>query len=259
MPQKKLNKVTKKNPSLGTALITGGAKRIGAAIAIALARDGYDIIIHCNSSQNSAKVLQKQIKAIGVNCQIIVADLLNKSEVASLVKELKKINNWRVLINNASIFYQSKFLTSGIDELEKYFTIHVKIPAILSKELALTCQKNNYAGNIINMIDKNIVRYQTKYFHYILSKKSLAELTKMLALELAPQIRVNGIAPGFILNSVDEKNPDAETVQLLAKIPLHKKADEGDITNGVKYLLNSDFITGHILFIDGGASLNHAG
>jgi len=247
----------KKN--LGTALITGGARRIGKEIALNLAKSGYDLVVHYNNSEVEAKDLQKQIKKLGAKCSLIKADLLDKSQVDKMVLQLNKIKNWNLLINNASIFYQSNFLQSGIDELEKHFTIHLKIPTILSKALAQNCQHNRLSGNIINMIDKNIARYETKYFDYLLSKKSLAEFTKMLALQLAPEIRVNGIAPGFILNSIDEKNPDNETKKLLAKIPLRKKANESDIVNGVKYLLENDFVTGHILFIDGGASLNHAG
>ncbi len=249
--------------NLGTALITGGAKRIGKSIALQLAQMGYDLIIHYNNSADEALDLQKQIQQLGVNCALIKSDLLDKSQVESLVDELKKFQNLNLLINNASIFYQSSFLqkspTDGISEMEKHFTIHLKIPAILSKILAENCQKNKLSGNIINMIDKNIARYETKYFDYLLSKKSLAEFTRMLALQLAPQVRVNGIAPGFILNSVDEKNPSEETKKLLAKIPLHRKASEIDIANGVRFLLENDFIAGQILFIDGGASLNHAG
>jgi len=247
------------NKSLGTALITGGAKRIGKAVAINLAKMGYDLVIHYNNSHLEAEDLQKEIKKLKVDCSLIKADLLDKNQVEGLVLKLKKIKNWNLLINNASIFYKSSFLQSDIEELEKNLTIHLKIPAILSKALAQNCQQNKLSGNIINMIDKNITRYETKYFDYLLSKKSLAEFTKMLALQLAPQIRVNAIAPGFILNSVNEKNPSIETKNLLAKIPLHKKASEIDIASGVKYLLANDFITGEILFIDGGASLNHAG
>jgi NAD(P)-dependent dehydrogenase (short-subunit alcohol dehydrogenase family) len=145
------------------------------------------------------------------------------------------------------------------NEFEDNFTIHLKVPVILSKTFADNCYKNNISGNIINMVDKNIIRYDTKYFDYILSKKTLAEFTKMLALQLAPQIRVNGIAPGFILNSVDAAEGSKETKKLTNKIPLKRKAVISDITNAVEYLLTNNFISGHILFIDGGASLNHAG
>lgn len=244
---------------LGTALITGGAKRIGREIALSLAKMGYDLVIHYNNSVIEVKDLQKQIEKLGVDCSLIKADLLDKSQVNKMVLQLKKIKNWNLLINNASIFNQSNFLESDVEELEKNFIIHLKIPAILSKALAQNCQQNQLSGNIINLIDKNITRYETKYFDYLLSKKSLAEFTKMLALQLAPQVRVNGIAPGFILNSVDGKTSDAEVKKLLTKIPLQKKASDGDIANGVKYLLESNFVTGEVLFIDGGASLNYAG
>ena len=109
------------------------------------------------------------------------------------------------------------------------------------------------------MVDKNIVRFDTNYFYYLLSKKFLAELTKMLALELAPEIRVNGIAPGFILNSVSEKNPSQETQNLLKKIPLKTKGEVENIYQAVEFFLKNKFVTGQILFVDGGASLNHAG
>ena len=247
------------NQSSKTALITGGAKRIGRALALALVQDGYDIVVHFNESREDAENLQKEILKLGRDCQIIKANLLDKNEVEQMVVKMRQIKNWSLLINNASIFYQSSFLESDIVEMEKNFTIHLKVPAILSKALAQNCQERKLEGNIINMIDKNITRYETKYFNYLLSKKSLAEFTKMLALQLAPQVRVNGIAPGFVLNSIDEENPDAKTTKLVAKIPLHKKANEQDIIAGARYLLSNSFVTGHILFIDGGASLNHAG
>ena len=247
------------NHFLKTALITGGAKRIGKAIALSLAKKGYNIIIHCNNSISEAKILQKSITKIGVNCQIIKADLLNKTEVEQMIIKLQKIKSWNLLINNASIFHQSQFLNNDINDLEINLTIHLKVPYMLSQALAQNCQQNQLSGNIINMIDKNITRYETKYFNYLLSKKSLAEFTKMLALQLAPQIKVNAIAPGFVLNSIDEQNPNAETTKLLIKIPLKTRANEVDIINGINYLLDNNFITGHILFIDGGASLNHAG
>jgi NAD(P)-dependent dehydrogenase (short-subunit alcohol dehydrogenase family) len=102
------------------------------------------------------------------------------------------------------------------------------------------------------------VRFDTKYFDYILSKKSLAEMTKMLALQLAPRIRVNGVAPGFVSN-VHGVDSEEETHKLTDKIPLKRTASEDDIVCGIKYLLSNKFVTGEILFVDGGASLNHAG
>jgi pteridine reductase len=248
----------KNNKSQGTALITGGAQRIGRELARNLAKIGYDLVIHYNYSVKEAANLQKEIKELGVKCTLIKADLLDKKQFNDLILKMKKIKKWNLLINNASIFNRSKFTTSCEDEMDKNFTIHLKVPMILSRAMAKNCQENSLEGNIINMVDKNIVRYDTKYFDYVLSKKSLAELTKMLAIQLAPEIRVNAIAPGF-LNNVHDSDSEEETAKLADKIPLKRKAEKEDIVSGMKFLLKNEFVTGEILFIDGGASLNHAG
>lgn len=248
---------TKKYPK-GTALITGGAQRIGRELALKLAKIGYDLVIHYNYSVNEAGDLQKEIENMGVKCALMKADLLDKKQVEGLILKMEKISDWNLLINNASIFNRSKFILSDGDEMDKNFTIHVKVPSLLSRAMAKNCQKNSLKGNIINMVDKNIVRFDTKYFDYVLSKKSLAELTKMLAVQLAPEIRVNAIAPGF-LNNVHGADSEDETAKLAQKIPLKKIATKLDIVAGMKYLLKNEFVTGEILFIDGGASLNHAG
>jgi pteridine reductase len=247
--------------SKGTALITGGAKRLGAAIAMHLAKMGYDIIIHYNNSLREAQNLQKKIiKNMAVNCHIIKADLADETQIAALIKEVKKdFKNWNVLINSASIFSKSGLVEGGLKELKANFAIHLMAPALLAMDFAKHCQAKKINGNIINMVDKNITRYDTKYFPYLLSKKTLAEFTKMAALELAPQIRVNGVAPGFILNSIDESSSYKDDKKTIAKIPLQKKGEEKDIVSAIQYLLENNFITGQIIFVDGGASLNHAG
>ena len=239
-----------------TALITGGARRIGREIAIDLAKNGFDVAIHYNNSENEAQNLKKEIEALGSQCFLIKADLFDEKQLNQLVKKMATIKNLSLLINNASVFSKSHFLETDFEDFEKNFTIHLKVPLILSKAFAENCTRGS---QIINLVDKNISRFETRYFNYILSKKALADATKMLALQLAPNIRVNAIAPGFVLNSIDEENPSEETKNLLAKIPLKSKASEKNIVQGVNYLLANEFVTGEILFIDGGARLNHAG
>ncbi len=134
--------------------------------------------------------------------------------------------------------------------------LHLSSPLILAKEFAKNAPEK---GQIINILDKNIVRYDTQYFYYLLSKKFLAEFTKMLSLQLAPEIRVNGIAPGFILEPIDNGISDQQRSNILQKIPLQTKGDPQNICQTVKFLLRNEFVNGQILFIDGGASLNHAG
>jgi len=246
----------------GAALITGSAKRIGREIAFLLAENGYDIAISCNNSlkeaQNLASEISQKFFVIFEVCQSKLTSQQAASELISAV--IKKFPNLNLLVNNASIFNKSKFLTAPDSEIFDNLNLHFISPLILSKEFAKNVAKKNIKNaQIINMVDKNIARFDTNYFYYLLSKKILAEFTKMLALELAPSVRVNAIAPGFILNSVNEENPSQETKNLIAKIPLKNQGEVRNILQAIKYLLENNFVTGQILFVDGGASLNHAG
>lgn len=251
----------KKNKKSGTALITGGAKRIGAELALYLAQKKYDLVISYHQSHKEVQDLQQKIMSkYDVACDLIRSDLTDIKQIWKLGKEISKnYKNWNLLINNASIFLPDKFLDD--DKLEKFqsnFALHLQAPMILSQIFGQHCLKHKNNGNIINMIDKNIVRYETKYFNYILSKKFLAEFTKMAALQLAPQIRVNAIAPGFILPSAQTGFDRKKIADFISKIPLQKKGNKASIIKAADYLLNNDFVTGKILFIDGGANLNHS-
>ena len=245
------------------ALITGSAKRIGREMAYTLAAKGFDIAIHYNNSKAEARKLADEIKAkFKVRCEIFQCDLQKPETAQNLAAEvIAAFPHLNLLINNASIFRESKFLTAPKNEFANNFNMHFVSPLILSQEFAKHVIANKIKdAQIINMIDKNIARFDTNYFYYLLSKKNLAELTKMLALELAPHIRVNAVAPGFILNSVNEKDSAQEYVtKLIKKIPLHKKGDVQNICQTIEFLVVNDFISGQIIFVDGAASLNHAG
>lgn len=248
----------KNNSKIGTALVTGGAKRIGRDMVLYLAQRGYDIVItYQNSKLEATNLAQEITENFKVNCNIINVDLFDLKDVENLANSMvTNFPNWNLLINNASIFNESEFLQEDNQELSDNFNIHLNAPIILSQYFA---KVENQNGNIINMIDKNIARFETKYFYYLLSKKSLADFTKMLSLQLAPKIRVNGIAPGFILNPVN-KDIDHETIEKWAlKLPLKMKGEIENIIQALDFLLNNKFVTGQILSIDGGASLNHAG
>ena len=166
--------------------------------------------------------------------------------------------NWNLLINNSSIFNKSKFLDDLDEEFENNLAIHLTSPLYLSHFFAKNViAKKIKNAQIINMLDKNIARNDTTYFYYLLSKKFLAEFTKMLALEVAPHIRVNGIAPGYVALETIVSTEYVE--KIITKIPLQKICDIKNIIQTLEFLLENDFINGQILSIDGGASLNHAG
>lgn len=257
-----LNKLPKKTNKIGAALITGGAKRIGREISILLASQGYDIAISYNKSATEAKKLAAEIsKKFAVKCEIFAADLCQEKAAKKLAADvIKKFPQLSLLINNASIFDKSKFFAGSDKQLSDNLNIHFISPLVLSQQFAQNIMARDIKNaQIINMVDKNIVRFDTQYFHYLLSKKNLAEATKMLALELAPHIRVNGIAPGFILDPIDNGVDQQVLQNIIKKIPLQRKGDLKNILQTVEFLLANDFINGQIISVDGGASLNHAG
>ena len=253
--------MTKTNRNL--ALITGGAKRIGSGIARKLAELGYDVAITCNHSKDDAASLCGEIsKDFGVNCDFYSVDLFDLAQVKDFSQEFfSKNKNCNLLVNNASIFERSLFLQDDFDELTRNMNIHLNSPLILSKAFALNTNKEELLNcQIINLIDKNIARFDTGYFYYLLSKKALADATKMLALQLSPTIRVNGISPGYILDAIDgSKDLSEYKERIINKIPLHRKGDLQNIIQTVEFLIKNDFVNGQIIAIDGGASLNHAG
>ncbi len=229
------------------ALITGGAKRLGREIALYLANCGYDIALHYNSSEKPAKNTQTEIVKLDVSCEIFKANLSNESDLISRVHE--KFSNLDILINSASIFEKSLMADTSTQFLEKHLKVNLAAPFWLSRDFAKTFKK----GHIINILDTRITSQRTSYAAYSISKKALAEMTKMAAFEYAPKIRVNAVAPGLIL---PPEGKDESYLDNLAKgIPLKRKGTIKSILNTVNFLLNNDYITGQIIFCDGGEHL----
>jgi pteridine reductase len=236
--------------SSNAALITGGAQRIGKAIAITLADRGFDIALHYNHSRNEALSLAEEIRQRGVRCEILACDLGKESQVLLLLeKARKKFRHLNLLINNASIFKPSALDRQGLKALDAHWMINFKAPFILTEEFARLCGR----GQIINILDTKVFKNKTEYVGYLLSKKSLAELTKISAVALAPDIRVNGIAPGIILP------PPGKGKSYLAKraqqVPLKRSGDVHFITQSVSFLLDNEFVTGQAICVDGGEHL----
>jgi len=233
-----------------TALITGGGKRIGKAIALKLAHRGFTIALHYNHSRLAAQTTAAQITKNGGICKLFSCDLSNEKAVSALLQKVrKKLTPPELLINNASLFEKSKLRTARLKSFNQHMAINLKAPFILSRDFANTCKK----GHIINILDTHITQNQTKHMIYLLSKKALAELTKMSALELAPNIRVNGIAPGLILSPVNVKKGHIN--RLAKNVPLKKKGEPSQITACIEFLLDNPYLTGQILYNDGGEHL----
>ena len=251
------------NKSKNCALITGASDRIGRQMALFLAQKGYDVVIHYHhSKQKAADLANEIVNNFKVSAEIVCADF-NADDSAAILSSFMKKNfpHWNMLLNNSSIFGPSKFIDDLDRELMPNLSIHLLTPLKLCNFFAKHIYDQEHLlkndPHIINMIDKNIARFDTQNFYYLLTKKFLAEFTKMLALQLAPNIRVNGIAPGYILKDKFQNDDDVE--DLRKKIPLKKIGNPLNITETLDFLIANNFIHGQILSIDGGASLNHAG
>ena len=236
--------------SLNAALITGGAQRIGKAIALTLADRGFDIALHYNHSKDEALDVAREIRQKGVRCEVFACDLQKESHVLLLLeKARKKFPHLNLLVNNASIFLPSGLGRQGLKLFDDHWTINFRAPFILSGEFVRLCQK----GQIINILDTKVVKNKTEHLGYLISKKALFELTKILAVSQAPAIRVNGIAPGIILPPVNKGQSYLD--KRAQQIPLKRAGDVQFITRSVEFLLDNEFMTGQTIFVDGGEHL----
>ena len=236
-----------------TALITGGAARIGAQIVKTLHHNQFNIIIHCNQSKDKAQLLCDELNLIRANsAEIVSGNLNNIDELDSLVNSIESID---LLVNNASVFYPKSVEDSEMKDWDDVININLKAPFFLSKGLSKTLSKND--GSIINIIDIHSERPLKKHAIYNISKAGLKMLTQTLAKELAPRIRVNGVSPGSILWPQDSAEISEDDKNLmLERIALHRQGSPQDIADTVLFLANSNYITGQIINIDGGRTLN---
>lgn len=232
------------------ALVTGGAKRLGREMACMLANAGYDIALHYRSSKSAAHEVRTEVERIGRRCFCVRGDLKDPEFYPQCIDTVTKtLGAISLLINNASIFEKIPFEDSGQKTFNDYFDVHVRAPFFLSQAYALTGAK----GAIINILDSGADRYGQEAFVYTLSKKSLKELTLMLAKTLAPNIRVNGICPGPILPPADA---DRNYLNAVAEnTPMKQPGNVNDILSALHYLMQSDYVNGEILYVDGGQRL----
>jgi hypothetical protein len=234
-----------------TALVTGAAKRIGKAIACVLAQNHVNVIMHyCSSTDKDVDEALTYIKVPGVETWKFQSDFSNIDNVDNLFEKiLSTIGTVDFLINNASVFSSSKLTTLSIQELNHTLTINSIAPFRLSQHMA----KQKKEASIINILDSRIKRYDMDRAAYQLSKNMLYHMTEMMAVEFAPHIRVNGIAPDLI---VPPEGKDESYIQKRSHRNLFNRSGKlSDITDAVLFLLTNTFITGEVLFIDGGQNL----
>ncbi|MGD0112801.1 MAG: SDR family oxidoreductase [Armatimonadota bacterium] len=233
-----------------TALVTGAGKRIGHDLAVALADEGANIVVHYRSSADEAEKLQGELRKSGVKSWLVNADFEKPEEYETLIDRARRIaGSLDVLINSAAIFPPSTLDDVQFRDVVQSLQVNAWAPFVLSRSFARIAK----CGKIINMLDSRVTSYDWGHVAYILSKHALTTLTEMLALRYAPDITVNGIAPGLIL---PPPGRDDSYVEHLAKtVPLKRRGDPDDIAEAVIYLLKSDFVTGQVIYVDGGRHL----
>ncbi len=238
-----------------TIFITGAAKRIGKEIALCFSEMGWNIIIHYNSSKNDAQVLADEINGTNPDSAITVQGNLDvKEDVEKVINEVRvAFPTIDLLINNASTFYPTPIEDISEEHWDKLVGSNLKGPLFLIKGLKDKLKESK--GSIINITDTNLSKGVANYSIYSAAKAGLESITKGLARELAPDIKVNAIAPGAMLEPPDVTWTEEQKSKVISSIPLNRMGSEKDISEAVKFLAKSNYITGQIIKVDGGRSL----
>ena len=234
-------------------IVTGGATRIGAAIAKKLSGPNIEMVIHYNKSKNKAEILKKQLIMNGTKVYLVKGDLSKENDLNKIVKFAKlKLKYFNCLINNASLFENDKLENFSTDSWGKHLRTNLRTPALLSKEFAKNIRGKN--NNIINIIDQRVFKLTPFFFSYTISKTGLYTLTKTSAMSLAPKIRVNGIAPGPTIKN--KRQSEKHFKKQFMATPLKKQVNVNEICNAVDFFIKNTSITGQVLAIDSGQNLN---
>ena len=236
-----------------TALITGAAHRIGAQISQTLHKNGFDVIIHYKNSKTAAESLANELNQIRKNsAKAIQADLNDMNSLDKLAQSIKTLD---LLVNNASVFYPTPINTSTLEQWNEVINTNLTAPFFLATALTPKLQKKS--GCIVNIVDIHSERPLKNHAIYNISKAGIAMMTKTLAKELSPDVRVCGVSPGSILwPENDAELSEIQKNKMLDKIALNKQGSPDDIANTVLFLANSNYITGQIINVDGGRTLN---
>lgn len=237
------------------ALVTGAALRIGACISERLHREGYNLILHYRSSGDAAAALANRLNRIRPDsCRLLQCDLADMTALEAMIDTLKSEPRLDLLVNNASSFYPTPVDQVSQKDWDQLINSNLRAPFFLST--ALAPQLTQAKGCIINLVDIHAERGLAGYPIYSIAKAGLQMMTLSLARELAPHIRVNGIAPGPILWPEAEASLDGEARrQVLDKTLLGRTGSPEDIAQAVLYLARADYVTGQVLKVDGGRSL----
>lgn len=235
-----------------TALVTGGGIRIGRAIALALGRAGYDVIVHANRSVKPAAEVVRDLESLGRQARVEEADLATPDGPARLAARIERLD---LLVNNAATYEHVGFREITPEQFDRMLAVNLRAPFLLTQSLLPRLEAAPGAG-IVNVTDMAVSRaysHSHHFAHYLASKAALEQLTRALALELGPRIRVNAVAPGPVAIAA-ETTPE-QRADMLARLPLGREGSPEDVAEAVVYLARATYVTGQTLRVCGGLSI----
>ncbi|MCA6287548.1 SDR family oxidoreductase [Phenylobacterium sp.] len=235
----------------GTALVTGGPRRIGRELVRACSAAGYDVAIHCRREDEDAREALSEVRETGRSGGLFTCDLSDEGEVTGLVRRvIDSLGPVTLLVNSASLFRNDAFAEAERASWDEHLNINLRAPLVLSREMAA----QGLAGHIVHILDQRVLAPGPDYFSYTLSKAALWSATRMMAIELAPRIRVNAIGPGPVLANPDQSPADFDAEA--ASTPLGRAVDPADIGRALTYLIGAASVTGQMIAVDGGQHLD---
>ena len=237
----------------GVALVTGGAKRIGRAIALRLAEEGYAVAIHCRRSRADAEEVKAAVERRGGRAAVVQADLADLGAVHGLVAEAgAALGPVTLLVNNASLFEPDGVENLAPELWERHFAVNLRAPAFLTRDLARQLPDGE-EGAVVNIVDQRVWKLNPQFFSYTLTKAALFTATRTMAQALAPRVRVNAVGPGPTLTS-SRQGPEDFARQGEA-LPLRRHPQPEAIAEAVAFLAGATSVTGQMLAVDGGQHL----
>lgn len=238
------------------ALITGGARRLGREIALALANEGCDIVIHYRESRAEADALAREIRALGRQTWTVCGDFSNPYEPEHTLQTAWELAGWiDILVNNASLYTHEELESVSVEDMENLWRINTLAPMLMTRKMSTLAARSeilpaDYCGRVINILDRSIAKTPPERLPFWLLKRSLADFTRAAALQLAPRFTVNGVAPGPCIPP-----EDIVLTEPAGPLPLGVRPLPGDIAAAVTYLARAVTVTGQILYVDSGQHL----
>lgn len=238
------------------ALVSGGARRLGRAIALELAAHGWDVALHYRESAAEAQATLAELRSLGAQAQGFAADLADEAECRALLPAVcAHFGRLHAVVNNAARFEHDDVASFGHARMERHWRTNVAAPVLLARALHARCEAVDGRGCVVNLLDQKLWNPNPDYLSYTLSKAALEAAGTLLAQALAPRVRVCGVAPGVTLPSDPMDQAAFERARRMT--PLQRSSSAGDVARAVRFLLDSPAITGTTLLVDGGQHLSH--